>query len=772
MTSFNFQAAFGGLQNTLVVFAGACEIGFKEIGTGVNAANDKIEKLEIMIQDLTSLVKTQQEKITKKEEKEEGEALMLEVSGQIMIKRIPSRMKAIAHEKLRVDSADQFEWLSTTPEGEYTTLWIKHDSKSIVRNAIRMKLNWERELPLNSRDRKSVSSIIIEQVAPRSFTPLLSKLRSNLVSMREEGRASTSFVQNIRYEASSGTLAYIYQERTVKPTRATVLGYVANRPLEGREFENVPWYDTRTGQLQGRFNERPGAAAANGAKRKTAQRKPDNKHPQFASGSNRQPIIERGGGDSQHTYPEPHREPATPHNYYNSNRNQRKIDNINTKGKVTSRPTPKFPMPKLKLQPKHEDDINKPNTWISTSYLLIQDEITKMNTAVIYGEQDEPNPEVITLRMQIDVLQQDKCPISLKEPTRENTNSLIEIMKREMNVEPDLSLYHWMSELHSHDPRRRILTLALNEKDDISAQLYKLGSSKSSIGAINTLLHSICRSLLQYQATPSNFLQIKMEAVCRIEEIFNAITLKINSALKKIKAEERAADPIDLDIDEDNFKYNRMRNYFLEVGCTDGQLLDKVDTKHSELTTRYGVNYADATLGEYINIFPWKFIIGNEMLNKDYYAMKNELNFFHEDDPASISEEEMDQDQSMNAKRKRSPNPETPTKPNKPAKTASSLAIENRKPTPIKPFPAEISSLEIDQTSSEYGLIDGISKLHDSAEDVNLDRAENEDEGIAAPQEPHDVQTEPLNKDNTTLSMKAASALYNKVTAAKDKFKR
>ena len=52
---------------------------------------------------------------------------------------------------------------------------------------------------------------------------------------------------------------------------------------------------------------------------------------------------------------------------------------------------------------------------------------------------------------------------------------------------------------------------------------------------------------------------------------------------------------------------------------------------------------------------------------------------------------------------------------------------------------------------------------------MNLDRAGNEDEGIAAPQEPHDVETEPLNKDNTTLSMKAASALYNKVTAAKDK---
>ena len=114
--------------------------------------------------------------------------------------------------------------------------------------------------------------------------------------MREEGRTSTSFVQNIRYEASSGTLAYIYQERTFKPTRATVLGYVANRPLEGREFDNVPWYDTRTGQLQGRFNERPSAAAATGAIRETDQRKPDNKHLQFASGLNIQPIIEWGGG--------------------------------------------------------------------------------------------------------------------------------------------------------------------------------------------------------------------------------------------------------------------------------------------------------------------------------------------------------------------------------------------------------------------------------------------------------------------------------------------
>ena len=82
----------------------------------MNAAISKIEKLENMVQDLTSLIKNQQEKIPKKEEKEEGEALMHEVSSQIMIKRIPSRLKATVHEKLRVDSENQFEWLSTTTQ--------------------------------------------------------------------------------------------------------------------------------------------------------------------------------------------------------------------------------------------------------------------------------------------------------------------------------------------------------------------------------------------------------------------------------------------------------------------------------------------------------------------------------------------------------------------------------------------------------------------------------------------------------------------------------
>ena len=58
MTSYNCQAAFDGIQNSLSLFAGACSIGFKKMGTGVNPANDKIEKLENMVQDLTSLSRT------------------------------------------------------------------------------------------------------------------------------------------------------------------------------------------------------------------------------------------------------------------------------------------------------------------------------------------------------------------------------------------------------------------------------------------------------------------------------------------------------------------------------------------------------------------------------------------------------------------------------------------------------------------------------------------------------------------------------------------
>lgn len=295
---------------------------------------------------------------------------------------------------------------------------------------------------------------------------------------------------------------------------------------------------------------------------------------------------------------------------------------------------------------------------------------------------------------------------------------------------------------------------------------HKLGSSKSSLGDINTLLHTICRSLLQYQITPSNFLQVKMEAVVCLSDIFEVITTKIKFAIKKIEAEEKAGDIIDLDIGEDSFKFNSMREYFLEAGCTDPQLLEQVDLKHSELTTISGIDYADSQLAEYINIFSWEFIIGNEMLSNDYYAMKSELNFFHMDDPSSNFEEEMDQNESKIAKRKRS-SPETPTKPEK--KTTASLAIESRKLTPIKPRSLELSTLEIDQSRVEDEEIEGISKIYDSSQNLNPEILENKIGGIADLDEPQSAKREPQqhNKDTTTLSMKAASALYNKVASFK-----
>ena len=88
-------------------------------------------------------------------------------------------------------------------------------------------------------------------------------------------------------------------------------------------------------------------------------------------------------------------------------------------------------------------------------------------------------------------------------------------IKKNMNMGTELSLYHWMPKIHAHDPRRRILILALSEEDSISApQLHKLGSSESSVRSINMLLHNILRNLLKYQAAPPNFLQIKMEGIC------------------------------------------------------------------------------------------------------------------------------------------------------------------------------------------------------------------------------------------------------------------
>ena len=183
-----------------------------------------------------------------------------------------------------------------------------------------------------------------------------------------------------------------------------------------------------------------------------------------------------------------------------------------------------------------------------------------------------------------------------------------------------------------------------------------------------------------------------------------------------------------------------------------------------ELTTISGINYADIQLVEYIDIFPWEFIIGNKMLSNDYCAMKSKLNFFHMGDPTPNFEEEMDQNESKIAKHKRS-SPETPTKLEK--KTTAFLAMKNRKLTPIKPRLLELFTLEINQSRIEDKKIEGFSKIHDSSENLNLENLENEIGGIADLNKPQSVKRGPQQhkKDTTTLSMKAASALYNKVIA-------
>jgi hypothetical protein len=107
---------------------------------------------------------------------------------------------------------------------------------------------------------------------------------------------------------------------------------------------------------------------------------------------------------------------------------------------------------------------------------------------IIYGGKEEADPEVVMLRMQIEVIQQDKCPLSLKKPTRQDTAELINIMKREMTAEPDISLFHWMSELSTRVPRRRTLMLAISENNDILAHMNKLGSSNSITLALDPLV--------------------------------------------------------------------------------------------------------------------------------------------------------------------------------------------------------------------------------------------------------------------------------------------
>ena len=89
------------------------------------------------------------------------------------------------------------------------------------------------------------------------------------------------------------------------------------------------------------------------------RRKQTNKNNQFATGANRLLIRERKG---EQAYPKPHKNIATSRNYYESNRYQQGILNTDNKGRILNRPIPEIPIPKLKLNSKHEEVMNKPST--------------------------------------------------------------------------------------------------------------------------------------------------------------------------------------------------------------------------------------------------------------------------------------------------------------------------------------------------------------------------------------------------------------------------
>ena len=489
MTSNNCQISLGKVKNVLTLLNNASSTGFKELGTSINKSLEKLGEVDSMIKELKCLIKDQHDKIARKDEKEKIEALVKEVRGQILFKKIPTILRDTAHDKLNIGHVQEYEWLEKSSDGKYQTLWIRNNCSNLMEKAINMKIDWANEYPSNSQKRRLINNIMIEEVVPRVYKPFLAKLRADLVNQREEGKPLTTFVQNVKYDSAMATLAVIYQHKTNNTAGFKVLGYVANRALKTREFQDVPWYDTNTGELHGQVGE-GSSAAAPGAIRKQARRRTDDKPEQVATGAKKQPYRK----------------------------------------------------------------------------------------------------------------------------------------------------------------------------------------------------------------------------------------------------------------ERDHYKFTAIRNYLLEVECQDGEILDQVDLKHSELTTSFGIQYADETLGEYINFLPWSFIIKSRILMIDYYKMKEEHSVFHMDDPVAIFEEEMDLSYAKNAKWKALDNPEIPTKPHKPSKSPASLAIVNCEPTPIKP---------------PFAATD------ESVEDVNPDIPKNINLGVATPHEPLVSIKEPdkLTKDTITLSIKAASARTNKFTS-------
>ena len=434
MASQSAQNAFTEVHNTLSKLTIACNIGFQEIGTDVSTTLRNLEAVDNIVKEIRNLVKDQDEKAAKKIEKKKINALVQEAKGQIIFKKIPTTMVKMAHIKFHLDDVLEYEWMPPSADGRFQSLWIRASGSNMMKNAITMKTDWARELPPNSQEKRMISNIMVEEVIPQEYQPLLKKLRSILVNLRENEERPATFIQKVRYNAATATLAVTYQRRNENSPGYRILGYVSNKEIEEREFREVPWYNVNTGELHGHL-ERGLSAAATGAIRKRTTEKMVNKHEQtVATGANKLPIRRGRDGANDYKYPEPHKIPASPINHYWSNRNLRNIYNTDDKGRVISRPKPKTTMPELHLEKKYTDEFKKASSWINTSYLLVQDEIQKLNPDVIYGYSDESNPEVQTLRIQLRGLLQDKCPSILKEPKQGNTEKLIEIIKKEINI--------------------------------------------------------------------------------------------------------------------------------------------------------------------------------------------------------------------------------------------------------------------------------------------------------------------------------------------------
>ena len=69
------------MKNVISLVNNACKIGFKEIGTSLNESLEKLGEVDSMMKVLKCLIKDQNDRIARKDEKEKIEALLLKKLG-------------------------------------------------------------------------------------------------------------------------------------------------------------------------------------------------------------------------------------------------------------------------------------------------------------------------------------------------------------------------------------------------------------------------------------------------------------------------------------------------------------------------------------------------------------------------------------------------------------------------------------------------------------------------------------------------------------------